>query len=161
MTITWTKVVSHDEAARRAAGRRRINAQRHREAERRRDLVVRLVMVYGLEHGVRQKIADQLGVHRSTISRDIQASIYAPRETLPPTPFRPTTELIRMLEPFGARLAAEGCSCEDKTEPRHSLRHALKFTAETLDAVEDGEVELPEDGQELFEKVRDLLLSWL
>ena len=103
MTNGWTKVIPHVQAARRVAGRRRINSKRHREAERRRDQVVRMVDVYGLEHGVRQRIADELGVHRSTISRDIQAAIYAPRETLPPTPHQiSASEWIRTLEPFGA-----------------------------------------------------------
>ena len=89
MTISWTRVVPHDQATRRAAGRRQINAQRHREAERRRDVVVRMVGVYGLEHGVRQRIANELGVHRSTISRDIRAVLYLPPETVPPTPYTP------------------------------------------------------------------------
>jgi hypothetical protein len=161
MTTTWTKVVPHGQAARRAGGRSRINAQRHRAAEKRRDQVVRMVMAYGLEHGVRQRIADELGVHRSTVSRDIRAALYLPPETLPQTPYTPPTEWIRILEPLGARLAAEDCDCEDRTEPRHRLVHVLMFTCETLDAYERGEVELPEDGRQVFEEVRDVLIGLL
>lgn len=157
MTISWSRVVPHDEAARRAAGRRRINAQRYREAERRRDQVVRMVQVYGLAHGVRQRIANELDVHRSTISRDIQAAIYAEPELLLPTPRTANTEWIRELETLGARLAAEGCGCDDKAEPRHSLGHVMKFVAETLDVHERSKVELPKGGQELFRRVRALL----
>jgi hypothetical protein len=92
---------------------------------------------------------------------DIKAALYLPRETLPPTPHTPPTEWIRRLEPLGARLAAGSCDCEERTEPRHSLGHVLKFTAEALDAHERGEVELPKGGRELFEGVRDLLIGWL
>jgi hypothetical protein len=148
-------------SAPRTGGRRRINAQRHREAERRRDVVVGMVAVYDLEHGVRQRIAKVLGVHPSTVSRDIKAALYLLRETLPPTPYTPNTAWIRVLESLGARLAAEDCHCEGRTEPRHSLGHVMKFTAQTLDAAEKGEVQLPEGGEKMFRRVRNLLAAML
>ena len=57
--ISWTKVVHARSSGCRAGGRRRINAERHRRGRGgQRDLVVQLVDAYGLEHGVRQRIAN-------------------------------------------------------------------------------------------------------
>ena len=70
--------------------------------------------------------------------------------------------MIRALEPLGARLAAEGCECEDTTEPRHRLGHVLKFVAEALDLVEEGRLEevTPEDVV-VLKHIRDLLVRVL
>ncbi len=164
MTGSWTTLVSSDEAARRAAGRRRINAERHRRAELRRDQVVRMVIERGgLEHGIRAAIARELGVSRSTISRDIAATIYAPREPRPKDPGPAPAELIAALGPLGERLAAQDCECgsEDREEPRHALGHVLKLAAETLDAMEEGRLTLPPEEVRLLERIRDQVIDLL
>src|SRR3984957_16966277 len=98
--MPWSRLVSHDEAARRAAGRRHLNAMRRFEADRRRGEVSRLVEERGgPAHGIRTAIAKELGVSRSTISRDIRA-LYSEQREPPPAPSRPSTiELIGLLEP--------------------------------------------------------------
>lgn len=64
--------VSPEASARRAGGRRRFNRQRQEDAAARRYLVATMLPEAGLEYGVQSEIAEALGVHRSTISRDIQ-----------------------------------------------------------------------------------------
>lgn len=59
-------------AARRAGGRRRYNRDRQEAAFLRRYQVLDLLMQYGSERGAQSRVAEQLGVHRSTISRDVQ-----------------------------------------------------------------------------------------
>jgi hypothetical protein len=66
----WSRLVSDDEANRRAAGRRHYNSLRQFHAAHRRHRVLQLLQEYGIDHGVRARIAAELGVHRSTISRD-------------------------------------------------------------------------------------------
>jgi len=63
------QILSQDEVERRASGRRHYNSVRHFRATLRQMQVARL-----LAQGVRRRvvIARQLGVHPSTISRDIQ-----------------------------------------------------------------------------------------
>lgn len=70
----WARPVSPEEAARRAAGRKRINARRQRQAARRRCIVHRLLFVRGrlLEKGIKTKLARKLGVSWTTIDRDIK-----------------------------------------------------------------------------------------
>jgi hypothetical protein len=115
-----------------------------------------------MEHGVRTRIARELGVSRSTISRDIAAVLYVHSEP-PPPPARPTStaEWIRTLEPLGERLATEGCVCGDTDEPRHRLGHVLKFVAETLDGIERGRITLPDGAKAIFTLVRDVLVRLL
>ena len=70
----WNKPTTSDEAYRRASGRRHYNAVRKLRASFRRTQVVRLLRVYGLlDWGVQSRIAEQLGVSRATICRDIKA----------------------------------------------------------------------------------------
>lgn len=164
MTTSWTNLVSHDEAARRAAGRRRINAQRRHRANVRRAKVVQMVEERGgLEHGTRAEIARELGVSRSTVSRDVAAVFYAPREPRPKDPGPTGAEVIATLGPLGERLAAEDCECgpEDREEPRHALGHVLKLVAEALDAVEEGRLTLPPEDVGLLELVRDRVVEAL
>ena len=68
------RILSQDEVERRASGRRHYNSLRQFKAVRRRYQVVTL-----LASGVssRVDIAVRLGVHPSTISRDITALLYA------------------------------------------------------------------------------------
>jgi hypothetical protein len=71
----WSETVSTDKAHGRYLGRRRYNALRRDQAAIRRIEVARLVVAAGgfLVPGVRSRIAAELGVHRSTISRDVHA----------------------------------------------------------------------------------------
>lgn len=67
---SWSPV-SPDVAARRAGGRRRYNADRQADALLRRSRVAELLVEYGLDRGAQSRMAEELGVHRSTISRDL------------------------------------------------------------------------------------------
>ncbi len=57
---------------RRAGGRRAFNALRQREAEIRRIRVAMLLLEVGFLRGSVSEIARRLGVHRSTVCRDVQ-----------------------------------------------------------------------------------------
>jgi DNA invertase Pin-like site-specific DNA recombinase len=56
-----------------AGGRRHYNAIRTLNAQTRRVAVIELLHKHGRAHGVQTRIARELGVSRSTISRDIAA----------------------------------------------------------------------------------------
>jgi hypothetical protein len=72
-TIDWNHPRSWDEVCRRHAARRRWNAVRRVAAEDRRRRVLELVRALGgLERGAQSRIAAALGVHRSTISKDLR-----------------------------------------------------------------------------------------
>jgi hypothetical protein len=86
---TWSRATSDDEAHRRAAGRNRYNFHRRVGAHLRRQQVIELwgelnqrggLGLY--EHGAKAEIARQLGVNRSTITRDLQR-IFAEWQTHP------------------------------------------------------------------------------
>jgi hypothetical protein len=69
----WSEPVSDDLAARRAGGRRRYNARRAILARFRQARVMELLCAAPpLAHGTQARIARELGVHRSTVSRDIR-----------------------------------------------------------------------------------------
>jgi hypothetical protein len=70
--FSWPHPTSAEEEVHRAAGRRRYNETRQLEALRRQVEVLRLLRERGFERGVQTGIASQLGVNRSTISRDIR-----------------------------------------------------------------------------------------
>jgi hypothetical protein len=160
MTTSWTKLTTHDEAIRRAGGRNRYNSVRKLNALLRMVEINRLVDEYGMGHGVRQRIADELGVHRSTISRQLRPYCRTPRRTEPPSTVPSIAAWVRALEPIGARLA-QGCDCEDTVEPRHGLGHVLKMVAETLDDADDGKIELSQADRRLMEQVKDVLVGVL
>jgi hypothetical protein len=115
-----------------------------------------------MERGIRTRIAKELGVSRSTVSRDIAAVLYVHSQP-PPPPARPPSnaEWIRTLEPLGERLAAEECVCGDTEEPRHRLGHVLKMVAEALDGIERGRITVPDDAKAVFSRVRDVLVRLL
>jgi hypothetical protein len=71
MSAEWAARVSPDEAYRRAAGRRAHNLRRQYGAAARRAEVARLLTRYGVGGGVRARIAREMGVHASTIGRDL------------------------------------------------------------------------------------------
>jgi DNA-binding CsgD family transcriptional regulator len=70
--IDWSRPVSDDEAHHRAGGRRAINARRRFAAAQRRVQVVGLIAEHGFDWGTQAEIARRLGVHRSTIGRDVR-----------------------------------------------------------------------------------------
>jgi hypothetical protein len=161
MTTSWTKLTTHNEAIRRAGGRRHYNSVRQLDALLRLVEIHRLVGEYGMGHGVRQRIADELGVHRSTISRQLRPYGRAPRATKPSSAGPSTAQWIRALEPLGVTLAAEGCDCEVREEPRHGLSHVLRMVAETLNAVDDGEIEFNQQDRRTLERVKDVLVRMM
>lgn len=63
--------LSWDAICRRAGGRRKYNRMRQIQAECRLTQVVRLLAEFGFCHGYQTRIAEKLGVSRSTICRDI------------------------------------------------------------------------------------------
>ena len=70
----WGAPTSSDEAHKRAGGRRRYNSHRQFVAFVRRQMVVALAWEFGLaRRGSRSRIARAIGVHRSTVSKDIKA----------------------------------------------------------------------------------------
>ena len=74
MPTTWG-ACSADEAYRRAGGRRRHNSLRKLAAELRRGDLAVLMREGGLGPGAQSRYARVLGVHRSTISRDLDILI--------------------------------------------------------------------------------------
>lgn len=63
---------NHHEACMRAAARRRQVAERRAKAAARRRRVAELMTVFGTGYGAQAKIARELGVHKTTISRDFR-----------------------------------------------------------------------------------------
>lgn len=80
LATSWKKPTSPDEAARRAAGRRRFNAERQALAKKRRDEIKELIGEKGIVlcgigygRGKGAMLANHFGVDRSTVSRDLAA----------------------------------------------------------------------------------------
>lgn len=72
MSAHWTKKTDFDTVCKRAAGRRRYNAKRRAEAKARYKIVIEAIMPPGgCKRGSQAQLARALGVHRSTICRDI------------------------------------------------------------------------------------------
>lgn len=65
--------ITPEAAARRAGGRRRYNAERHDEMLLRRYQVAHLLEEYGVGWGAQARMAEELGVSRATVCRDIAA----------------------------------------------------------------------------------------
>jgi hypothetical protein len=79
----WSAPTSPAEVIARAGGRRRYNAKRQNEALIRRCRMLELFAEYGHGPGVRARIARELGVHRSTITRDFQAVVWVHEHACP------------------------------------------------------------------------------
>jgi hypothetical protein len=80
---SWTAYTAFDAVCRRAAGRSRYHALRQFQRAQRRCQVVHLLGKYGLgRYGVLSRIARDLGVHRSTISRDVAVLLAEARDGL-------------------------------------------------------------------------------
>jgi hypothetical protein len=70
----WPAYTNFEVVRRRSGGRNRYHALRRFWREERRCAVMRLLGRYGWDsYGVLSRIARKLGVHRSTITRDVQA----------------------------------------------------------------------------------------
>ncbi len=69
--MSFTAGSNWDAICRRAGGRRQYNAVRRFRALERLTEVVNLLVEFGRGYGYQSQIADRLGVHRSTICRDI------------------------------------------------------------------------------------------
>ena len=72
---TWSAPVSDHEAHARSAGRNRYNSQRTFDAMMRSAQVIRMLRERGCGRGVKAQIARELGVARSTISRDVMRAL--------------------------------------------------------------------------------------
>lgn len=84
MSNTSWAPTTPEAAARRAGGRRRYNAGRHEDMLLRRYRLANLLDEFGLDRGAQSRMAEELGVNRSTISRDIVA-VLGSRTTACPT----------------------------------------------------------------------------
>jgi hypothetical protein len=74
----WNQRTDFESVCRRASGRRRYNAVRHLDMLMRRQETAELALRLGrgfFGRGARAEIARRLGVHRSTISRDVKALV--------------------------------------------------------------------------------------
>lgn len=70
--MNWSEKTDFDAVCKRAAGRRRYNAKRRAEARERYLQVVEAIMPTGGHmRGTQAQLARVLGVHRSTICRDV------------------------------------------------------------------------------------------
>jgi hypothetical protein len=70
--MNWSAKTDFDVVCKRAAGRRRYNAKRRAEARERYLQVVEAIMPpSGRKRGSQAQLARALGVHRSTICRDV------------------------------------------------------------------------------------------
>lgn len=70
--MNWSAKTDFDAVCKRAAGRRHYNAKRREEARKRYLQVVEAIMPSGgRKRGSQAQLARALGVHRSTICRDV------------------------------------------------------------------------------------------
>jgi hypothetical protein len=70
--MSWSAQTDFEIVCKRAAGRRRYNAERRAKARERFKIVIQLtVPPEGRKRGVQSRLARALGVHRSTICRDV------------------------------------------------------------------------------------------
>ncbi len=80
---SWSTFTSTSEVRRRAGGRTKYNAVRTFKADMRRVEVEKRFAEYGFVRGAQARIARELKVHRSTVSRDVRR-LWAPvGETCP------------------------------------------------------------------------------
>jgi hypothetical protein len=73
----WSAPTDWETVCRRNAGRRHYNNFRRLRRTWRRMRVAELLCKYGLlTHGARARIARELGVHKSVVTRDVQALLH-------------------------------------------------------------------------------------
>ena len=70
--------LSANEASKRAGGRRRYNAWRRFLADERRIEIGRLLAQRGFGWGIQRQLAQEVGVHPSTITRDLKKMFGSP-----------------------------------------------------------------------------------
>lgn len=71
--MNWSAPTDLDSVCKRAAGRRRYNAKRQAEARDRFKIVLETILPpEGRKRGTQAQLAHALGVHRSTVSRDVK-----------------------------------------------------------------------------------------
>lgn len=80
---TWSSPTTRAEVIARANGRRAYNSRRQRMAVLRRAEMLRLFNQYGTGYGVRARIARELGVARSTITRDFREAVWLHQQPCP------------------------------------------------------------------------------
>jgi hypothetical protein len=72
MSTKWSTPTDFETVCRRAAGRRRYHAKRQAEARKRFKVVLAVTFPpEGHKRGIQSQLARALGVHRSTICRDV------------------------------------------------------------------------------------------
>jgi transposase len=77
VSSAWSASTDWETVCRRNAGRRRYNALRRLLRDRRRRQVLDLLLEDGLlTHGAKARVARALGVHKSTITRDVAAILH-------------------------------------------------------------------------------------
>jgi hypothetical protein len=76
----WSQPTNWETVCKRVRGRARYNAMRRLNARLRQREVLQLLARWGWKPGVQALIAAHLGVHRSTICRDLQAVLPLRRE---------------------------------------------------------------------------------
>lgn len=73
MGMNWSAPTDFDLVCKRAAGRRRYNAERQAEAQERFKLVLAAILPpEGRKRGTQAQLARSLGVHPATICRDVK-----------------------------------------------------------------------------------------
>jgi hypothetical protein len=76
----WSGSTDWATVCKRNAGRRHFNSVRNFQRAHRRKQVVELLVRYGMiDHGVKARIARELGVHKCTITRDVKYLLEATR----------------------------------------------------------------------------------
>jgi hypothetical protein len=71
--MNWSELTDFDLVCKRAAGRRRYNAQRQAEARERFKVVIAAILPpEGHKRGTQAQLARTLGVHPSTICQDVK-----------------------------------------------------------------------------------------
>lgn len=101
------------------------------------------------------KIARELGVHRSTVGRDLKVALRRLNDI--PDPPRPerhetTAQFIKALEPLMERATPAECDCgeeERDTHPKHELLHLLDTVGGIVTAIDFGELEGTEEDREV------------
>ncbi len=75
--VSWNTPTDRETVCKRAAGRRRYNARRGMQKLVRRMQILNLLSERSLfDHGLRTRLARELGLSVSTISRDLKALFY-------------------------------------------------------------------------------------
>jgi hypothetical protein len=124
---TWSQPTTAAEAIARARGRAKYNSIRHLAVSQRRAEVLRLYLEFGGGRGVQTRIAEVLGVSRSTVCRDLRI---APCATSQPCPTCRTEVSNRRWR----RLAKDGAVSRG-LDPRSVAGQAEALAAEVVNSM--------------------------